>query len=278
MYAGDGTARRLAPPAPGSWLAARAAAVLARCSAVAVLLHRDRRERGAVAFPTRDATVRRDAVTVVLPVVQYNGSQMRSEPTEPLRSQPTERIGTFGRRARAGSHLRRMLGFQVAMVAIALLVSGCGGGSPSTTASSSTVASSASSRFLAFARCMRAHGATSYPNPKVTASGNHVSIQISPGAADPNSPAFNTANHACHHLLPNRGLPASVSSGQLAQDVTFADCMRAHGVPSFPDPDRDGVFTLPAGIDPQAPQVQRAQHDCVSVEPSSLSIDQSPPR
>jgi hypothetical protein len=131
---------------------------------------------------------------------------------------------------------------------------------------------------LAFASCVRTHGVTSYPDPQVTSSGNHVSVKISPGAADPNSSAFKTANQACHHLLPNGGLPAYASSGQLAQDVTFADCIRAHGDPGFPDPDHDGVFTLPAGIDPQAPQVLRAQHACTSVEPSSLSINQSRPR
>jgi hypothetical protein len=29
--------------------------------------------------------------------------------------------------------------------------------------------------------------------------------------------------------------------------------MRSHGVPAFPDPDHDGVFTLPATVDEQAP-------------------------
>jgi hypothetical protein len=53
--------------------------------------------------------------------------------------------------------------------------------------------------------------------------------------------------------------------------------MRSHGVPSFPDPDHDGVLTLPAAIDPQAPQVQRTMHACASVQPSSLSLNQTPP-
>ena len=101
-------------------------------------------------------------------------------------------------------------------------------------------------------------------------------MKIGPGVADPNSSAFKGANQS-RHFLPNGGLPASVSSGQLAQGVTFADCVRAHGVPSCPDPDRDGVFTLPATIDPQAPELQHAQHACLSVGPSSLNINQSPP-
>jgi hypothetical protein len=60
-----------------------------------------------------------------------------------------------------------------------------------------------------------------------------------------------------------------------AQMVAFAACMRAHGVPAFPDPDHDGVFTLPRTVDEQAPAFVRATHACQNVEPSSLSIDQT---
>ena len=42
--------------------------------------------------------------------------------------------------------------------------------------------------------------------------------------------------------------------------------MRAHGVPSFPDPGHDGAFTLPSGLDQQAPQFQRATTACANVE------------
>jgi hypothetical protein len=153
---------------------------------------------------------------------------MGSRPIDP--SQVARRIGGTGRRPCAGTRVCRMLRSLAVVVAISLLVSACGGGgSPSAAAGPSTGASSVASRVLAFASCVRTHGVTSYPDPQVTSSGNHVSVKISPGAADPNSSAFKTANQACHHLLPNGGLPAYASSGQLAQDVTFADCIRAHG-------------------------------------------------
>lgn len=202
---------------------------------------------------------------------------MRSGTNGPRRGRPAELLGATGRWACTETPVWCGPQLSAVAVAVALLVSACGGGSPSTTPSSSTGASSAASRFLSFAGCMRTRGVASYPDPQVTSAGNHVSVKIGPGAADPNSPAFRSANQACRHFLPNGGLPAPASSGQLAQDVTFADCMRSHGVPSFPDPDHDGVFTLPAAIDPQAPQVQRAQRACTSVEPSSLSVNQSRP-
>jgi hypothetical protein len=80
----------------------------------------------------------------------------------------------------------------------------------------------------------------------------------------------------CHNLLPDGGRPAGGAQNQQAQDVTFADCMRAHGVASFPDADRDGALTLPATLNEQAQQFEHASYACTSVEPSSLSIDQSP--
>jgi hypothetical protein len=125
---------------------------------------------------------------------------------------------------------------------------------------------------------MRSHAVPGYPDPQVTASGNSVSVTISPGSANPNSPAFRSADRACHHLLPNGGVqggPGGSSPQQQAQDVVFADCMRAHGVSGFPDPDHDGVFTLPATVNEQAPAFLRAEHACP--QPSSLSIDQTPP-
>jgi hypothetical protein len=49
-----------------------------------------------------------------------------------------------------------------------------------------------------------------------------------------------------------------------ANAIKFSACIRAHGVPSFPDPNAQGVFSL-SGSDaslPQTPQFQRAQKAC----------------
>ena len=124
---------------------------------------------------------------------------------------------------------------------------------------------------------MRSHGLPSYPDPQVSQSAGHSQMTISPGGLDPNSPAFMSATRACGHLMPGGGVPAAASPQELAQDVRFAACMRTNGVPSFPDPGRDGAFTLPSGIDQQGPQFQRATKACARVEPSSVSILSQPP-
>jgi hypothetical protein len=119
---------------------------------------------------------------------------------------------------------------------------------------------------------MRSHGLSSYPDAKVSVSGNAVQVKISPGTLDPNSPAFTSASRACRHVLPNGGRLPTTNPQEQAQDLTFATCMRSHGVSNFPDPDHDGAFTLPAGLDQQTAQFQRATRACGSVRPSSLSI------
>jgi hypothetical protein len=130
-------------------------------------------------------------------------------------------------------------------------------------------------QFVAFAVCMRSHGVPDYPDPQISSSGNHAQVKISPGRADPGSPAFKSANHSCHNLLPNGGTPANGAQDP-TQDLTFANCMRSHGVPNFPDADRDGAFSLPSTINEQAPQFHRATQACMNVQPSSLSINQAP--
>ncbi len=172
---------------------------------------------------------------------------------------------------------RRPASLAGSLIAIGLLVSGCGGASTSSGPPNAGVANMGR-QSLAFAACMRSRGVSGYPDPRVADSGNGVQVTISPGTANPDSPAFRAADRACHHLLPGL-VSTSPSSGQnQEQDLKFADCMRSHGVPGFPDADRDGAFTLPSTINQQAPQFERATTACTNTEPSSLSIlTQSPP-
>ena len=172
--------------------------------------------------------------------------------------------------------LRRAASLAGSLIAIGLLISGCGGGSTSSGAPSAGVANTRR-QSLAFAACMRSRGVSGYPDPQVTGSGNGVQVRISPGTANPDSPGFRAADRSCHHLMP--GLVAtSAGNGQnQQQDLKFADCMRSHGVPAFPDAGHDGAFTLPSTINQQSLQFERATTACAHAEPSSLSLlTQSP--
>ncbi len=179
---------------------------------------------------------------------------------------------------RAGGRARRAFRHLPGLIAVGLLISGCGASSQTSSANRPTAAANVGKQFVEFAACMRSHGVPDYPDPQVSSSGSHVQVKISPGSADPNSPAFKSGEHACHILLPNGGKPANGAQGAQgqAQNLTFADCMRSHGAPNFPDADRDGAFTLPSTINQQAPQFAHALEACMNVQPSSLSINQAP--
>ena len=153
-----------------------------------------------------------------------------------------------------------------AIVAAALGLAACGGGS----GASSNAGRSASSPLLAFSRCVRSHGVPSFPDPD--SSGN-----LPAGAKDimRTSPQFPAASTACQHLLPNGGQPTQAErQQQLQQDWSqsrlFAQCMRNHGVPNFPDPtadphhpERPNINVSAAGIGP-TPQVLATAQECQS--------------
>ncbi len=54
---------------------------------------------------------------------------------------------------------------------------------------------------------------------------------------------LNSAMRACAAYNP-KGTGGPVTPAQLAQLRRWAACIRAHGLPSFPDPRPDGGFTL----------------------------------
>ncbi|HEY2202689.1 MAG TPA: hypothetical protein VGH56_12445 [Solirubrobacteraceae bacterium] len=96
---------------------------------------------------------------------------------------------------------------------------------------------------------MRSHGVPNFPDPTV-----------SPVHVDKHSPAFQSAQQACGRL--QAALAAAKPRPSRARQLRQAECMRAHGVPSYPDPLASGGFHIPTGINPQSPQFQRAQNAC----------------
>ena len=70
--------------------------------------------------------------------------------------------------------------------------------------------------------------------------------------------------------------PASAASPEQA-GVAFAKCMRADGVPNFPDPSGGGgPFRFGAGVDPSSPAFQAARAKCRKLMPGG-GIGAGPP-
>jgi hypothetical protein len=61
-------------------------------------------------------------------------------------------------------------------------------------------------------------------------------------------------------------LHTAAGRGGVAQGVEFADCMRSHGVPNFPDPSSaSGRTQFPQG---SSPALEAAVRDCRALQPS----------
>jgi hypothetical protein len=173
---------------------------------------------------------------------------------------------------------------------IALLATACGGGSSPSTAGGSTQ----HDRALAYSQCMRSHGIANFPDPNsngdLLVQGHDSSGQSQGGSGqrpggsgqsqnsvDMNSPQYAAANRACEKLLSGGGQMSGTQQQQaLGQLVQYAQCMRTHGVPNFPDPiaNNGGMGFNSSGINLNSPQFQSAQHACQSLQ--SKAKGQSP--
>jgi hypothetical protein len=140
---------------------------------------------------------------------------------------------------------------------VAALTAACGGGSPNA-AGSPGAGQGRLAQALAFAHCMRSHGAHNFPDPN---SSGGFSMKPS------NSSSFNVpqAHAACAHLYPNmgKGQVHPPSEAQQRHALAFAACMRRHGIANFPDGWSGNVGQLiSAGIDPSSPQLNAALTKC----------------
>ena len=166
----------------------------------------------------------------------------------------------------------------IAAAGLAALAAACGGSPGShvaqlgstiaqSSSSSSTSASSAQGNgAIAFARCMRSHGVPNYPDP--TRSGL---VKESLQQLGVSGSRFQSAQTVCRRLLPNGGsgpTPAQVQQVK-AQGLRFSQCVRAHGVPNFPDPGSSGRIPDPAsvGIDQGSPKFEAANQVCRKYRP-----------
>ncbi len=62
------------------------------------------------------------------------------------------------------------------------------------------------------------------------------------------------------------GGAAASGSGPSAAEFAWARCLRTHGVPSFPDPDRSGAFDS-SRFDDRSPAFQAAAKACTAQQP-----------
>jgi len=168
-----------------------------------------------------------------------------------------------GHRGRRRAQLLRAGLLAAVLALIGLLATACGGGPSHAHGGGPSQVQAA----LAYARCMRAHGVPDFPDPDSTGQFN-----VDPHSASSQETA---ANHACNHLL-NVGGQRDQRQQSLGPLLEYARCMRAHGVPNFPDPHyTGGGIGQPSGelgfggpgLKHPSPQVQSANQACQHLLP-----------
>ena len=169
----------------------------------------------------------------------------------------------------------------ISTAGLALLAAACGSspgsdvaqlGSTATQSTSTSTPSGSSAHqndAVAFARCMRSHGVRNWPDPN--SSGAFDKSKLTTQQLGAGTSRVQAAQSACNHLLPNGGSgPNAARVRQMrALGLQFAQCVRRHGVPSFPDPASDGRIPDPAtvGIDQGSPKFKAANQACGKYRP-----------
>ncbi len=157
----------------------------------------------------------------------------------------------------------------LAFASCAVVLAGCGGSGSNPSASTGRYGPANSPASLS--RCMRANRVSGFPDPiAVPGGGEGLPLMVTSDdslIAEGHTfagPAVRSAERVCAaYLPPAGGPPPKVRAQQLRQELAFARCMRAHGVPNFPDPSSSGAQAgPPAGIDPQSPAFQTAARVC----------------
>lgn len=108
---------------------------------------------------------------------------------------------------------------------------------------------------------MRSHGVSNFPDPNAQG-------EI-PGNFTLESPQVQAARSKCKKFEPRRVMSTTVQQALITGALAFSVCMRAHGVPQFPDPQKTYNGVVIANLDDTSgsfnaysPAVRKASKAC----------------
>jgi hypothetical protein len=149
------------------------------------------------------------------------------------------------------------------LASCAMAIAACGSSGKPTSAASTSYAAA-----LKYTVCLRSHGVPNVPDP--SPEGGIAPITAGSGI-NPQAPAFRSAQQACTKLDPIAGIsPPSYTASQKRAALDYAECLRHHGVPGYPDPiygrygaaSRPIAKPLPNYINPESPAFIAAEKAC----------------
>lgn len=130
--------------------------------------------------------------------------------------------------------MTRTLWTLAALAMLALTIAGC-----SNTSAGGNNTSASREMAVKFAECMRNNGVSAFPDPG--ASSAFTIDEVANGSrVDTSTAGFKQAMSACKNLEPPGFTGGKVTPSQRTARLKFAQCVRANGVPDFPDPTPNG--------------------------------------
>jgi hypothetical protein len=156
----------------------------------------------------------------------------------------------------------------LALIATVALISGCGSSAPATGSGGGTSAATADQKAVKFAECIRSNGVSEFPDPDATGQFAY-GIPSYSSPLNPSSAAWQHAIRACKNVEPAGFMPTSFTPEQLAARLKFAQCMRANGVPSFPDPTPHGPLVDVQGGQ-SIPGLHATIQKCIRLNPEAV--------
>lgn len=190
------------------------------------------------------------------------------------------RDSSSGAICRSMAHKRlRFGGVAVLVTTASIALAACGGtGSPSVAnVSTTTVAThhgntaiavpkiNAAHSLVEWANCMRSHGDPNQPDPTIDAHGG-INISI-PSSGASLSTAVHNGTAPCNGYLATASADLRAGATDLTPPdqgalVKYSQCMRANGVPDYPDPGTGSEMKFPSDVDPNSPFFLRANDKC----------------
>jgi hypothetical protein len=168
--------------------------------------------------------------------------------------------------------MRRKRGPVAALVLIAtvVLISACGSSAPAGSGSSGggDPNATAHAKAVKFAECIRSNGVSEFPDPD--ASGQFAyGIPSDSSPLDPSNAAWQHAIGACKSLEPPQFMPTQFTPKQLSARLKFAQCVRANGVPDFPDPTPTGPL-VDVSNGSSIPGLHATIQKCIRLNPAAV--------
>jgi hypothetical protein len=114
-------------------------------------------------------------------------------------------------------------------------------------------------------RCIRAHGLPSFPDPITRSDG----VPILPDSAPRVPPSIQQACRSIEERIPpDYTTTVPVSTSDFQKLLVLARCIRAHGIPDWPDPNALGEFPIDQRIQQAGKRLfVPAAHACARLNP-----------